>query len=239
MGSRKISVGADRFLALKWADYAFELFQTKKEEDYLYHSLCIYLDSEIEGQETSRKTANQLKRLWLSGDDPYHNLRLAALEISIHTHLELMSILHLGLALNVFPIYRETAKAIGVLDRVIDPIPKKSVSERVLETFGNKSSILRSTDRVLQTLEDWGFISSQENYVSINDIDLQNNHCAEWFIRALVSMRGSHGIAISDLPLIPEKLGITLPNPREIIQQSENLVTSHNLQGLEIIKMKA
>ena len=239
MGYKKLSVGADRFLALKWANYAFELFQTQADEDYLYHSLRTYVDTVTKGVETGRKTSNHLKRLWLTKDDDYQPLRLETLKLSASSYPEFLPILHLGLAMNIFPIYRETQKAIGMLDRIINPIPKQSVVDRVLETFGNTSSIPRAVARVLQTLADWGFISSQENYVSINDIDLQNKQCAEWFIKALVSMNNSHGIAISDLPLIPEKLGIALPNAREIIQKSENLVTSLNLQGLEIITTKA
>jgi hypothetical protein len=238
MGYKKISVGADRFLALKWANYAFELFQTQADEDYLYHSLSEYLDTVTKGVETSRKTSNHLKRLWLTKDDDYQLLRLETLKLPVSSYPELLPILHLGLSMNIFPIYRETQKAIGMLDRIINPIPKQSVVDRVLETFGNTSSIPRAVARVLQTLEDWGFISNKENYVSIIDIDLQDNQYAEWFIKALVSMNNSHGIAISDLPLIPEKLGIVLPNPREIIQRSEDLVTSHNLQGLEIITIK-
>jgi hypothetical protein len=61
MGYKKLTVGADRFLALKWANYAFELFQTNQDEDYLYRSLRAYLDSEIEGDVTSRKTSNHLE----------------------------------------------------------------------------------------------------------------------------------------------------------------------------------
>jgi len=235
MGYRKISVGADRFLALRWANYAFELFQTNGDEDFLYQSLRTYLNSEIQGEETSRKTSNHLKRLWLTKQDPYQPLRLESLSVPFHSHPELLPILHLGLALNIFPIYRETTKAIGLLDRVINPIPKQSVIDRLLETFGNTSSIPRAGARVLQTLEDWQFIESLDNYVKINEVDIHNNHFAIWFLKALVTASNSNGILISQLPLMPEKLGVLLPSPREIVQKSEGLVINRDLQGLEII----
>lgn len=235
MGYRKLSVGADRFLALKWANYAFELFQTNEDEDFLYRSLRTYLDSEIEGDVTSRKTSNHLKRLWLTKDDPYQQLREKAITLPYYKHPELLPFIHLGIAINVFPIYRETTKSIGLLDRVINPIPKQSVVERVLERFGNTSSIPRAVARVLQTLEDWRLIQSQDTYLKVVSFDVDDPMIAEWLLTALVQMNQPLGIAISDLPLTPEKLGIKLPNAREIIQKSAALNINRDLQGLEII----
>jgi len=238
MGYKKLSVGADRFLALKWANYAFELFQTNEDEDFLYRSLRAYLDSEIEGDVTSRKTSNHLKRLWLTKDDPYQPLRLKTLSLPFYKYPEFLPILHLGIAINVFPIYRETTKSIGLLDRVIDPIPKQSVVERVLERFGNTSSIPRAVARVLQTLEDWRLIQSQDTNLKIVPYDVDDQMIAEWLLTALVIMNKPLGIAVSDLPLTPEKLGIKLPDTREIVQHSESLVISQNIQGLEIITIR-
>jgi len=200
--------------------------------------LRAYLDSEIEGDVTSRKTSNHLKRLWLTKDDPYQPLRLKTLSLPFYKYPEFLPILHLGVAVNVFPIYRETTKTIGLLDRVIDPIPKQSVVERVLERFGNTSSIPRAVARVLQTLEDWHLISSQDTYLKIVPYDVNDHPIAEWLLTALVIMNKPLGIAVSDLPLTPEKLGIKLPNPREIVQHSGSLVISQNIQGLEMITIK-
>jgi hypothetical protein len=235
MGYKKLTVGADRFLALKWANYAFELFQTNQDEDYLYRSLRAYLDSEIEGDVTSRKTSNHLKSLWLTKDDPYQPLRLAALSIPHASHPKFLPFLHLGVAMNVFPIYRETLRAIGTLDRVINPIPKQAVVERVLENFGNTSSIPRAVARIIQTLEDWGFIEIEPKSLMLKRIELKEQKTAAWLITALVMANNGNGIIFSELPILPEKLGIQLPNPREVVRESENLVINRNLQGLEVI----
>ena len=237
MGYKKLMVGADRFLALKWANYAFELFQTNEDEDYLYHSLRAYLDSEIEGDVTSRKTSNHLKRLWLTKDDPYQTLRMAALALPHARSPELLPILHLGLTMNVFPIYRETLRAIGTLERVINPVPKGAVAERVLESFGSTSSVPRAVARIIQTLEDWGFIEVEPKSLKLKHIELQDHQLSAWLITALVMANDANGIVLSELPLVPEKLGVKLPNPREVIRTSGNLSINRNLQGLEVISI--
>jgi len=238
MGYKEITVGADRFLSLKWANYAFELFQTDDDEDFLYRSLRSFIDPEIKGEETTRKTANQLKRLWLTKDDPFQSLRISALPVPYISHPEFLSIFHLGIAMNVFPIYYETLKAIGMLDRVINPIPKQAITDRVLEAFGNTSSIPRAVARILQTLEDWNFIDVKSKSLTLKNIRIWDFEVAAWFITALVKVNNSNGINISDLPLLPEKLGIQLENPREIIQKSKNLGLIRDTQGLEIITIR-
>jgi hypothetical protein len=65
--------------------------------------------------------------------------------------------------------------------------------------------------------------------------ELKEQKIAAWLITALVMANNGGGINISDLPMLPEKLGIQLPNPREVVRGSENLVINRNLQGLEVI----
>jgi len=49
--------------ALDWADFALELFLSPKEEIEKYQILKSYLQKEIPGVDSARKTSNQLKRL--------------------------------------------------------------------------------------------------------------------------------------------------------------------------------
>jgi hypothetical protein len=109
------------------------------------------------------------------------------------------------------------------------------VVERVLENFGNTSSIPRAVARIIQTLEDWGFIEIEPKSLMLKRIELKEQKTAAWLITALVMANNGNGIIFSELPILPEKLGIQLPNPREVVRESENLVINRNLQGLEVI----
>lgn len=63
MSERQVKIGFDRFLALEWADFALELFLSPKEEIKKCQILKSYLQKEIPGVDSARKTSNQLKRL--------------------------------------------------------------------------------------------------------------------------------------------------------------------------------
>lgn len=75
MGYKYIFVGADRLLALRWANYSYELFISSQDQLASRNILRGYLESQMAGQESSRKTADHLNRLWLASQDPYASLR--------------------------------------------------------------------------------------------------------------------------------------------------------------------
>ncbi len=60
MGYKTISVGADRFLALQWANYAYELFISSTDQDSSRKALREYLENQMLGQVSTRKTTDQL-----------------------------------------------------------------------------------------------------------------------------------------------------------------------------------
>lgn len=236
MNLTDLRIGADRFLALKWANYAFELSQTDQDPDSLYKSLRKYLDYEIEGDVSSRKTSNQLKRLWLVNDDRYQSLRKHAMSLHVDKYPEYLPLLHLGMAMAAFPVYRETIRAIGSLNRIIQPIPKQSVSDRVLETFGNRSSIPRIVVRVIQTLADWRIIDVTEGYIDITASPIKSYEFKEWFVSSLVNLYSEPGLSIAEFNLIPEKLDFEINDLREIIQNSTTLSLTRGVDGREVIK---
>lgn len=238
MAYKEISVGADRFLALQWANIAYELFVSTKDQEVSRRELHSYLGNQMVGLVSTRKTANQLDRLWLSSNDPYSNLRGMTQSLIGPIKATQMSVLHLGMAINVFPIYRETVRVIGVLARITDQISTKSVSTRVMERFPTTSSIPRSVNRVLQTLTDWGLVGISEGNIVIRELYLQDPKIVNWFILALLKASGQNEITLSELEICPLKLGINLAHPRSVINESEELNLSRNHQGVEVVRIK-
>ena len=238
MAYKEISVGADRFLALQWANFAYELFMSTKDQEASRKELHDYLENQMVGQVSTRKTANQLDRLWLSSNDPYTNLRDMTASFSHPKDIAQMPVLHLGMAINVFPIYRETVRVIGTLERITDQISTKAISVRLVEKFPTTSSIPRTVDRVLQTLKDWGFVEIAEGSVTVRDVLLQDPKLVNWFILALLKATGQNEIILSELEICPFKLGINFIHPRSVVTESEELNLSRNHLGAEVVRIK-
>jgi hypothetical protein len=231
-----IEVGADRFLALQWANYSFDLFQRHYDELTLYQLLKDYLNQQIDGKESSRKTGNQLKRLWLIQDD-HQDLRDKALQIPFPIKPDLMAFLHLGIAVNEFPIFNETARAISLLSNLSSSIPKQSVVSRVMETFANPTSIPRSTSRVFQTLADWKLIKVDKKELIVEQITLDDPSLASWFILALMKVNRIQELPLSNVERVPQLIGSRFSDTRMLIDKGIFLKIVRNSQGMEVIKL--
>jgi hypothetical protein len=153
MINKPVKIGFDRFLALEWADYALELFLSSQNNELNYELLKLYIQKVVQGKESARKTCNQLKRLWLNSEDNFQLLRETAKDCLLtNTDID-YAIFHFGVAINVFPIFKNTAQKIGELAVLQNRFLRNQVIERVSMDYLNPSSIPRIVTRVIQTLE--------------------------------------------------------------------------------------
>ena len=237
MGSKEISVGADRFLALQWANFAYELFASSENRETSRKILREYLEGQMLGQVSTRKTTDQLVRLWLYPSDSYSALRDLTDSFSRMISKAQMPVLHLGMAVNVFPIYYETVRVIGTLERITDQISTKAISLRVVEKFPTTSSIPRTVNRVLQTLQDWRFIDIADGNISVRDQLVQDTKVVNWFILALLNATQQNEITMQELDTCPFKLGINFSHSRNVVNISEELTMGRNHMGVEVVRM--
>lgn len=237
MGSKDIAVGADRFLALQWANYAYELFITSSDQEASRQQLRVYLESQMLGKESTRKSSNQLNRLWLYSGDQFENLREMANEFHQSISHTQMPVLHLGMAINVFPIYQETVRVIGTLEKITERISAKAINDRVIQKFPTTTSVPRIVNRVLQTLQDWGFIIITEGIVAVRVVPLQDPILVNWFILALLNATTKNEITLHELEISPLKLGINFAHPRSVINGSNELYFTRSQQGVEVVRL--
>lgn len=218
MIDKENKIGFDRFLALEWADYALELFLSGQDELANYGYLKEYLKREIKVVETARKTANQLKRLWLN--NPFLSLRVKTKENFQKENIVNNSLYHFGMAINVFPVFYTTCQKMGELSAIQDQFDTRMIIDRVARDFVSPNSIPRVVTRVIQTLIDWGFVSTHDSILTANKVAVTNTLTSLWLIDALFSTEKIDEITLSNLVTLPVKIGIDLGDIRKILAQS-------------------
>lgn len=237
MGTNTVNIGIDRFLPLKWADYTLDLALTVQNKNDAYALLRMYLDAEIKSREVSRKTANQLKRLWLTSDDTYSFLREKAELVINERYYNHLNVFHLAMAMNVFPVFKETCQMIGRLNRIQGEVTRKDIQARVGEKYGNTASMPRIVDRLIQTLTDWKLIQIESKKISLKEIVISSPMPVAWFATAILIARPERRITIQDLESVPEKLGVQIKNTREAIGQCKWLAITRNFGNQELISL--
>ncbi|NMC28848.1 MAG: hypothetical protein GYA45_02105 [Pelolinea sp.] len=176
------------------------------------------MQKEITGVESARKTSNQLKRLWLNNKDGKKELRMGSAQILKTKQVNNQSIFHLGMAINVFPIFQEVCRRLGYLTKVQPEVSKNTLIERVAQTFLTPSSGNRTGSRVIQTLENWGFIEINNSAIRLQDVLINDQETSVWFIEALVLSNSKTKVLINAGDSIPEKLEIQILDIRNFIQ---------------------
>jgi len=238
MTDKQVKIGLDRFLAKAWVDHSLDLYLSSNDDDQNYQLLKGYLQSVISGKESARKTGNQLKRLWLTKVEPEDFLRKSAKEILLNHQVLDNTIFYLGMALNVFPIFKETCRRIGELSKLQADVNKQTIVDRVVESFVNPTSIPRIVARILQTLVDWELIEEKQGKINIRNLEIKEQQVSVWFIQALLSMDSIVEIPLNDFSLLPEKTGISIHDIRAHLQSAANLSLRRGLTGEEIITVK-
>lgn len=235
MTNINIKIGLDRFLALRWADYSLELFLSCENEAENYRLLKEYLKNEITGEASARKTSNQLKRLWLNNQDEFQFLRDEAATILKQNNVADLWVFHFGMAINVFPIFRETCRKIGELSRGQPALRRNLIVDRVSQVFLSPNSIPRVVSRVIQTLEDWKLVETYQDNVRLCEIPIEDINIGAWFVQALMFSQQKEEVSITSVNNIPDKLGLKFPDIRQIVQQSNYFSIRRNASGDEVI----
>lgn len=219
---KQVRMGFDRFLALEWANYSLDLLQSSTSLDEGYSLLKLYLQKEITGEESARKTANQLKRLWLHRDS-CSPLREKVIAIYQMMTLQDKPVLTYGMAVNVFPLFHDVCNVIGSQMHLSGGISRKQIQQRILEKYGNPVTMPRATDRVVQTLENWGFVTTINGICTVNQMRVDNPMVAHWLVIALLNLQVGKKMPLRDFATLPTLLGIEVGDIRNIIRQSRDL----------------
>jgi hypothetical protein len=180
-------VGFDRFIALEWANYAFELSLHKDSQVAKVSQLKSWLSLRVSGKDATRKTANVLTRLWLDENPDIAYFHDETVKLRLDAKKSDFIFFHWGMALLAFPFFFETCTQTGRLILLQSKIARREVQVRMAEKYSNQGTVPRSVDRVLQSLVDWGVLerlSQQE--LGLNKHLSTNILLKKWLLECVV-----------------------------------------------------
>lgn len=216
-------LGMDRFLALRWADMALDLYMVNDDKSKARKLFRNWLSQEIDGQISADKTAYQINRIWLVEDDPFENLRKMAISNGLTDNHRNRPTLHYGLAINVFPLFADVCRVTGRLLNLQSTCTNRDIYQRIQEKYGNPASIERASYRTIQTLIDWGFLSNHDGSITTKEFLVSDSMTTEWLLTALISVHSTDRIPLVDVVKAPELLGIRFEDARAVIRSASTL----------------
>lgn len=185
-------IGFDRELQLAWLDLTAGLAQEHTNVQTIRQRLQNQLAAEIPGQEACRKTITLLTRLWVRVPPEHRSLQTEAFQLLPALSPPERLMLHWGLSLLAYPFFFDVVSIIGNLLNLQGQFESSQVRRRLQESWGQRTTLDRAANRVIQTLVMWAVVtpSSQprSGYHRGKVINTDNSRLGLWVLEC--TLRG-------------------------------------------------
>ncbi len=222
----------ERFIRYDWAEHALELAVQNEPP----HLLRTWLENQGLHEESARRTANILTNLWFPKEPFLHDLHTQAMDLSPALSSGDRLVLHWGMALIVFPLFHHVAQVMGRLLRLQGSFQKREIISRVLERYSNQSTMRRATERVLQSVTEWGILEERDNrYQSKPTQTLLNPEASAWLYRVVLSIDPERHWQINDLTRAAEIFPFEIEHPLVILRHNQTFSFQRDAAGNELV----
>ncbi len=217
-------VGFDRELKLKWLDTTADLVVQGLGEKDILERLKVLLDGELTDNNSVRsakgKTITVLLHIWVKVPDIVKPLRDDAIKL-IHQPDSNRLILHWGLCLATYPFFAFVVETIGRLAKLQGTFSPIHVQRRAREQYGERETVSRAVNRIIQSLIDWGVIreTGEKRIFEIEKpVLIKNNSYKRWLIEAVLISSGNNSAPLKTLFNSPSLF------PFDIVQANSKVV---------------
>ena len=185
----------------------------------------------LTGKESSRKTFDILKRLWISPLNEHAEFVGRGVDLFKAHGQTALGPLNWGCALAIYPFFGRVSEITGRLISLQGDCSVKEVQRRIAEIFGDRDSVSRAVSRVLQSQENWGMIERVEKGMRLvrkPTIHLKNDMLIAWLVEAVlryhrkaISLGSLQSMAVMYPFVLDQPLGYLISNSPMLEVRSE------------------
>jgi hypothetical protein len=228
-------IGFDRKLQLGWLDHTIGLCQDDLAASILAERLDSRLSGEITGSEARRKTIVVLRRIWANVPEEQRSLRNEALDMASRISPEERLWLHWGMSLLAYPVFRDVAATVGQLGRLQDIFGQAQVQRRMIEGWGQRTTLERAVRRLLRTFIEWQVLTEtgvRGQYAVAATRQTQNQHLALWLFDCSLRAHDAEQVPLREFARLAYAFPFDLAPFVDEIRRSGRFDISH--QGLDL-----
>lgn len=212
----KVIVGFDRKLKRDWLDAFADQVAKGEDTPTLRNFLRESLKEDHPGETARGKTMTVLMRIWALVPEEDRSLRHDAFDLLKVIPAKDRIWLHWGMCVLSYPLFRDTATAIGRMLRLQGEFTLAQLRRRLVDQWGERSTVTRAFQRIVRSMVEWGTLADADapgHFEAAPIITTNSKPLQLWFLRACHHGSGSEMVEADQLlnqPLaFPFKLTIT------------------------------
>lgn len=228
-------IGFDRKIQLNWLDSTVALCHQSLALNNIAMSLKEKLASEIAGTEARRKTITVLLRLWVNVPEKDVRLRDEALELAGQVQPDERLWLYWGMSLLAYPFFRDVSETVGQLRRLQDTFSLAQIQRRMVEEWGQRTTLQRAVQRLVRTFHEWSVIQEAEgkgNYIVMPEQHTSQRDLGLWLLDCALHAHNSEQVLLRELVQLPYLFPFDLSSFSNDVRRSERFEITH--QGLDL-----
>ena len=223
MAARK-TIGFDRDIQLEWLDATADWAAQQLSVADIREQLGQLLAGEVAGagpHSARGKTMTVLLHIWVHVPDALVPLRDEGLTLLRGRSGRARLPLHWGMCMATYPFFRDVAAVIGRLHGLQGTVALTHITRRTTETWGERSTVIRSDRRIARSLVRWGVLTETGDrgvYAAAPRIAISgDDEVAPWLIEAGLSNCERRARPLRSLLSSPELFPFSLQvSPRQL-----------------------
>jgi len=199
-------VGFDRKIKREWLDALLDRMAEEPNEDSVRSFLHQLLQREHPGETARGKTVTVLMRIWFFVPAEHEELRQNALELLKVIPAKDRIWLHWAMCLLAYPLFRDTANAVGRLLNLQHDITLGQIHRRLIDSWGERSTVTRAFQRVVRSMVEWNTLADAEargHFTTAAALTTKSKPLQMWLLRVSHAAEGTEMIETAQLLRLP------------------------------------
>jgi hypothetical protein len=227
-------VGLSRSIKLEWLNKTVDLINQGKSEIEIKEELNEYLAFEIQSPTNIRKSRDILMNIWFKTPDENAKIKEFALR-SYNTDKTNKQAIHWCMMLLTYPVFSDVCGLIGKLTNIQDTFTTAWTRQKLFEMWGERTTLLHSIDKILQTLKYVGAIENEKTGIyKVIKNEIIDEMTIKLIIMTIIALREKAYYEVSELSQVPQMFPFKYIVNHEMLHNSE-LFTLNNFGGKVVL----